>query len=81
MPTIKATSSVASKSLGASVQTKSSESFSIDSSKITHSSSNITATNVSAAIEEVATQIAVATSEPTSPSEGDLWYDTDDNLF
>ena len=81
MPTAKTTNNVASKSFGATTQSKSSSSFQIDSSKISHSSSNITATNVSAAIEEVATQIAVATSEPTSPSEGDLWYDTDDNLF
>ena len=81
MPKISATSNVASKSVGASVQTKTSDSFTIDSGKITHSSPNVVAKNVNAAIDEIATQVAVNTSEPSSPSEGDLWYDSDDNLF
>ena len=81
MAKITATSNVASGSTGAKRVVKSSESFSIDSSKITHTSPNVTAKNLNLAIEEIATQHAVATSEPSSPVEGDLWYDTDDNLF
>jgi len=81
MPTAKATTNVASKSFGATTQSKSSDSFQIDGTKIAHTSSNITATNVSAALEEVATQLAISTGEPSAPSEGDIWYDTDDNLL
>ena len=72
---------VTTKSFGTNTASKTTDSFSINSSAIPHSSSNITASNVRDAIEEVATQIAVNTSEPSSPSEGDLWYDSDDNIF
>ena len=82
MPTAKTTNNVASKSFGASTASKSTDSFTIDGTKIPHSSSSISAINVSAALEEVATQIAVQASAPTSAvTEGDLWYDTDDDIF
>jgi hypothetical protein len=80
MATIKTTSNVASKSIGTKQVQKTSESFSIDASKIPTSSESITAKNVQDALEEIATQIAVQTTAPTSAvTEGDMWYDTDDD--
>ena len=72
---------VASKSFNTQTAAKSVESFTIDSGKIPHNSTNITATNVQSALEEVATQVAVGTTAPTGATvtEGDLWYDTDDD--
>ena len=72
---------VASKSFNTQTAAKSVESFTIDSGKIPHSSSNVAAGNVKDALEEVATQLAVGTTAPTglTVTEGDLWYDTDDN--
>ena len=59
MPSAKVTTSSATKSVGVQTAAKSSEAFSINGKKITHSSSSITATNISDALEEVATQVAV----------------------
>ncbi len=72
---------VSTKSFGSQTVTKTTDSFSINSSSIPHSSTNVTASNVRDAIEEVATQIAVGTTAPTgvAVTEGDLWYDTDDD--
>ena len=72
---------VASKSFNTQTAAKSVESFTIDSGKIPHTSSSVTATNVQSALEEVATQLAVGAEAPTgvSVTEGDLWYDTDDD--
>ena len=69
------------KSFGTNTASKTTDSFSINSSAIPHSSTNVTASNVRDAIEEVATQIAVGTTAPTGAAvtEGDLWYDTDDD--
>ena len=39
----------------------------------------ITATNVQAALEQIADQQFVQDDAPTTASEGDLWYDTNDN--
>ena len=74
---------VASKSFNTQTAAKSVESFTIDSGKIPHTSSNVAAGNVKDALEEVATQLAVGTSAPTgvTVTEGDLWYDTDDDIF
>jgi hypothetical protein len=73
---------VASKSFSTQTAIKSSESFTINSAKIPHTSSNISSTNVKDAIEEVATQVAVGASAPvTAVTEGDLWYDTDDDIL
>jgi len=80
MPSAKVTTSSATKSVGVQTAAKSSEAFSINGKKISHSSSSITATNISDALEEVATQIAVQTTAPSSAvTEGDIWYDTDDD--
>ena len=72
---------VSTKSFGSQTATKTTDSFSINSGGISHNSTNITATNVRDAIEEVATQVAVGTTAPTGATvtEGDLWYDTDDD--
>jgi hypothetical protein len=69
------------KSFGTNTASKTTDSFSINSSAIPHSSTNVTATNVRDAIEEVATQVAVGATAPTGSAvtEGDLWYDTDDD--
>ena len=74
---------VSTKSFGTNVVSKTTDSFSINSAAIPHSSTNITATNVSDAIEEVAMQVAVGVSAPTGATvtEGDLWYDTDDDIL
>ena len=69
------------KAVNTQTASKSSESFSLDSSKISHSSANITATTLADALDEVAGQINKSTSAPTSPLEGELWYDTDDDKF
>ena len=80
MATIKTTSNVANKVIGTSSVQKTSESFSIDASKLPTSSESITAKNVQDALEEIATQVAVQTTAPTSAvTEGDIWYDTDDD--
>tara|TARA_R100000750_G_C2275791_1_gene69262 strand:+ start:277 stop:585 length:309 start_codon:yes stop_codon:yes gene_type:complete len=74
---------VASKSFNTQTAAKSVESFTIDSGKIPHTSDSVTATNVKSALEEVATQLAVGVSAPTgvTVTEGDLWYDTDDDIL
>lgn len=80
MPSAKVTTSSATKAVGTQTAAKSSEAFSINGKKISHSSTSITAKNVSDALEEVATQFARSASAPTiSVNEGDIWYDTDDD--
>jgi hypothetical protein len=81
MATIKTTSNVASKSIGTKQVQKTSESFSIDATKIPTSSASITAKNVQDALEEVANQTAKQASAPGSPIEGNIWYDTDDDVM
>ena len=56
---------VTTKSFGTNTVSKTTDSFSINSSAIPHSSTNVTATNVRDAIEEVATQVAVGATAPT----------------
>ena len=81
MATIKTTSNVASKSIGTKQVQKTSESFSIDATKIPTSSASIVAKNVQDALEEVANQTAKQASAPGSPIEGNIWYDTDDDVM
>ena len=81
MATIKTTSNVASKVIGTKQVQKTSESFQIDATKIPTSSESITAKNVQDALEEVATQQAKQASAPNSPTEGNMWYDTDDDVM
>ena len=79
--TVKVTTSASSKSVGSQTTAKSSESFNLDTTKITHSSAGITAKNLSAALDEVAGQQAKQASAPSSPVEGNMWYDTDDDVM
>ena len=41
----------------------------------------ISSTNVQSALQELADQFTITTSHPGSPEEGDLFYDTDDNVL
>ena len=41
----------------------------------------ISSTNVQSALQELADQFTITTSQPGSPEEGDLFYDTDDNVL
>tara|TARA_R110002012_G_C11624810_1_gene609350 strand:- start:1093 stop:1416 length:324 start_codon:yes stop_codon:yes gene_type:complete len=79
--TIKVTTSATTKSVGNQTAAKSSESFSLNTKKITHDSPGITAKNLSAALDEVAGQQAKQASAPSSPIEGNMWYDTDDDVM
>jgi len=73
---------VSTKVFGTNVVSKTTDSFSINSAAIPHSSTTVTATNVRDAIEEVSSQIKVSTTAPTvAVAEGDVWYDSDDDKF
>ena len=41
----------------------------------------VSSTNVQSALQELADQFTITTSQPGSPDEGDLFYDTDDNVL
>ena len=79
--TAKVTSSSSSKSIGTQTATKTSESFSLNTKKIIHNSSAVSAKNLSDALDEVAGQQAKQASAPSSPVEGNMWYDTDDDVM
>ena len=79
--TAKVTTSSASKSVGTQTAAKSTESFSINTKKISHNSASISAKNLADALDEVATQQAKQASAPGSPIEGNMWYDTDDDVM
>ena len=42
---------------------------------------SVSSTNVQSALQELADQFTITTTQPGSPTEGDLFYDTDDNLL
>jgi hypothetical protein len=79
MPTVKVTTAATTKSIGTQTAAKASESFSLNTKKISHDSAGITAKNLSDALDEVANQQAKQASAPLSPVEGSFWYDTDDD--
>ena len=79
--TAKVTTSSATKSVGEQTAAKSSEAFTINTKKISHNSASVTATNLADALDEVANQSAKQASAPSSPIEGNLWYDTDDDVM
>ena len=81
MPTVKVTTGTISKSIGSQTTKKSSESFTLNTKKIIHDSAGITAKNLSDALDEVAGQQAKQASAPASPIEGNMWYDTDDDVM
>ena len=41
----------------------------------------VSSTNVQSALQEISDQFTITTSQPGSPDEGDLFYDTDDNVL
>ena len=70
------------KSFGTQNASKSTDSFSIKASAIPVTLASLPSSKkVQAALEEISTQVAVQTTAPTGEdvTEGDLWYDTDDN--
>ena len=69
------------KTVGTQTAAKSSESFSLTTSKISHNSPNINAKNLRDALDEVTNQIAKSNDAPYAPNEGDIWYDLDDDKF
>ena len=79
--TVKVTTTATSKSVGTQTTAKANESFKLDTTKITHSSAGISAKNLSAALDEVAGQQAKQASAPSSHVEGNMWYDTDDDVM
>ena len=79
--TVKVTTTATSKSVGTQTTAKANESFKLDTTKITHSSAGISAKNLSAALDEVAGQQAKQASAPSSPVEGNMWYETDDDVM
>ena len=79
--TAKVTTSSATKSVGTQTAAKSSEAFTLNTKKISHDSSSVTAKNLADALDEVATQQAKQASAPSSPIEGNMWYDTDDDVM
>jgi hypothetical protein len=79
--TAKVSSSSSSKSVGVQTAQKSSESFTLNTKKIIHNSAAVTAKNLSDALDEVAGQQAKQASAPSSPIEGNMWYDTDDDVM
>ena len=79
--TVKVTTAATTKAVGNQTAAKSSESFSLDTKKIVHNSAGITAKNLSAALDEVAGQQAKQASAPGNPVEGNMWYDTDDDVM
>lgn len=78
--TAKVTSNASTKSVGTQNAAKSSDSFNIKASAIPITlTSYPNIKNVQDAVEKVTGQVAVTTVAPGSPSEGELWYDTDDD--
>lgn len=75
------TTQAASKQIGGQTAAKSSEAFSLDTSKISHTSTNIISKNLKDALEEVSTFQAKSDTAPSSPTEGNIWYDTDDDVM
>ena len=75
------TTQAASKQIGGQTAAKSSEAFSLDTAKIPHSSTSIVSKNLKDALEEVSNFQAKSTSAPSSPVEGNIWYDTDDDVM
>ena len=83
MATLKSTSTGSAKSLGTQRVSKASSSHSIAASQITVSADGVSATNVKDAIEEISAKsiTAQASSPINEVEEGNLWYDTDDDVM
>ena len=75
------TTQAASKQIGGQTAAKSSEAFSLDTGKIAHTSTSIVSRNLKDALEEVSNFQAKSASAPNDPLEGNIWYDTDDDVM
>ena len=83
MASAKVVNNSATKSFGTQTAKKSVDSFSVDASAIpvTLTGSISSAKNVKAALEALDNRTAAQPAAPSSPTEGDVWYDTDDDKF
>ena len=83
MATLKSTTTASSKSIGTQRVSKTSETHSITASQITVSADGVNAGNVKDAIEEIsAKSVTVQASSPTNEvNEGNIWYDSDDDVM
>ena len=83
MASAKVVSKSATKSFGVQSAKKSVDSFSVDASAIpvTLTGSISSAKNVKAALEALDSRTAAQSTAPSTPTEGDIWYDTDDDKF
>ena len=83
MASAKVVNNSATKSFGTQTSKKSTDSFSVDASAIpvTLTGSISSAKNVKAALEALDNRTAAQSAAPSSPTEGDVWYDTDDDKF
>ena len=83
MASAKVVNNSATKSFGTQTAKKSVDSFSVDASAIpvTLTGQISSAKNVKAALELLDNRTAAQSTAPSSPTEGDIWYDTDDDKF
>ena len=83
MASAKVVNNSATKSFGTQTAKKSVDSFSVDASAVpvTLTGSISSAKNVKAALQALDNRTAAQSAAPSSPTEGDIWYDTDDDKF
>ena len=83
MASAKVVNNSASKSFGTQTTKKSVDSFSVDASAIpvTLTGAISSAKNVKDALELLDNRTAAQSAAPSTPIEGDIWYDTDDDKF
>ena len=84
MASAKVVNNSASKSFGTQTTKKSVDSFSVDASAIPVTLTGVgvsSAKNVKQALERLDAKTASQATAPSSPSEGDIWYDSDDDKF
>tara|TARA_R100000808_G_C2141387_1_gene149194 strand:+ start:1548 stop:1874 length:327 start_codon:yes stop_codon:yes gene_type:complete len=83
MATLKTTSTGAAKSIGTQRVSKTSAKHDIKAGQINVTADGVSATNVKDAIEEISAKtVTVQASAPINEvNEGNLWYDTDDDVM
>ena len=83
MASIKSSNIGSSKSIGSQRVAKSSEVHNIKASQISVAADGVSASNIKDAIEEISakTITATASSPVNEVFEGNLWYDTDDDIM
>ena len=84
MANAKVINKTATKSFGTQNATKTTDSFKVDASAIPVTLTGVgvsSAKNVKQALERLDAKTASQPTAPGSPSEGDIWYDSDDDKF